>query len=219
MSEAQAGSTFSTVLADDHPIVMKGIASLLATTEFDVVATFSDGSGVVDFLRSSRADLVILDVQMPVMTGIEALRTIKREGLPAPVILMTASLTDAEAVEAIQLKVDGLVLKERSTSDLVQCARSVMAGRSMIDPDVMHRALDYALASERTKAAWEALSPREMEISALIVSGHKNRAIAARLGITEGTIKIHTHRIYSKLGVSSRIDLVNFARSHGDPLG
>lgn len=202
------------LIADDHPIVTSGIAAMFERTEFEIVARCSNGREALESLDAAAPDVMILDVQMPELTGIEVLREVKRSGRSVPVILMTASMTDAQAVEAIRLGVDGLVLKERAPDELLTCARKVMAGQSQIDPEVTRRVLDFALSNRPVEQPRLKLTARETHIAAMVGKGLRNKQIAHAIQVAEGTVKMHLHNVYDKLGVTSRTELALFARDH-----
>jgi len=205
------------VLTDDHPIVLDGLERLFqALPDFEVVACCRDGEAALDVLRKTQVDVLVLDQRMPGKTGLEVLKTVADERLPCRTVLLTAALRDDEVVEAVRLGATGVILKEASPDTLVDCVRRVYRGEQWIDHDTLSRAFGHVL--QRESAAREAgkmLTPREIEIVKMIASGLRNKAIADRLTISEGTVKIHLHNIYEKLGVDGRLELVLFAQEKG----
>lgn len=200
------------LVADDHPIVLDGIHALVQKTDIQIVARCRNGEQVMEELVRSRPDLLLLDVEMPKMTGLQVLRTLREQGNAIPIILLTASLTSAEAIEAIHLSVNGLVLKESAPFQLLQCIESVRAGERWIDPEATLRALRHASNQEQTSTRISPLTPRELDLVRLVVSGLRNKEIAAEMSITEGTVKMHLHNIYEKLEIGSRTELALYAR-------
>lgn len=202
------------VIADDHPIVLDGLVQLFTgEKDFDVVARCSTGDEALAALRRVRPDVAILDIRMPGVSGLELLRHVYNEGLPTRVVLLTAEIGDEAVVEAVRLNVAGIVLKEMAPRVLLQSVRAVAAGEKWLDDGAMRRALDKMLRREAGLAdAVRVLTPRELEVVKMVATGLRNKQIADRLTITEGTVKIHLHSIYQKLGVSGRVELSIYAR-------
>lgn len=203
------------LIADDHPIVLDGIEALFRDADFAIVASCRNGEEVLSALPEAIPDMLILDIQMPKLTGLSVLRKLRSAADPIPVILLTASLSNLEALEAIQLGVNGLILKETAPRELLQIAQLVRSGERWLDPEATKRALSQAMAERQMDYhAQGALTRRETDLTRLVSRGLRNKEIAAQLEISEGTVKMHLHRIYEKLGVSSRTELVIFARDH-----
>lgn len=205
------------VLADDHPIVLEGLEQLFRLEpDFAVVARCRDGDETLRALRLHRPDILVLDIRMPRRDGLEVLRTLHEEGLATRVVLLTAALHEDQLVEALHLGVGGVVLKEMAPQLLVDAVREIHAGGRWLDKGSVNRALDKLLQREaESRQAAEALTPRELEIVRMVASGLRNRAIAERLFISEGTVKIHLHNIYQKIEVNGRLELAVYAQSRG----
>lgn len=199
------------LIADDHPIVLSGIEAILRDTRYAVVATATDGEQALDLLAKADPDILVLDVQMPKATGLDVVRTVRDRGDRRPVILLTASLADRRLLEALELGVQGIVLKEGAQHLLVRCLDEVSAGRRWIEPGLLQQALDLKMAPG-PRGGLGSLTARERAVAELVSQGRRNRDIAAELGITEGTVKIHLHRIYEKIGVGNRTELALFVR-------
>jgi DNA-binding NarL/FixJ family response regulator len=202
------------IVADDHPIVLDGLAQLLAgNPEFEVIGLCKDGDEALSLIRKERPEIAVLDVRMPRADGIAILRAVVTEHIPTRVVLLTAQITDDEVVEAVHLGVAGMVLKETASRQLLQVLSKVAAGETSLDQKVVRRAVDKLLrARAGVTQAVRVLTNRELEIVRLVATGLRNKQIADQLSITEGTVKIHLHTIFEKLGVSSRIELSNYAR-------
>ena len=201
------------LLADEHPIIIAGVDALLRGSDYDIVAKAGDGAELLEAMPAARPDILILDVQMPERSGMDVLRTLRSRGDRRPIVLLTASLDDARLLEAIELGVDGIVLKEGAHNLLLQCLDAVRAGGRWIDRALMDRALNRALADPGTReGTFAALTTRERAVVALVTQGMRNREIASELGITEGTVKVYLHRIYDRLGVGNRTELALWAR-------
>jgi two-component system, NarL family, nitrate/nitrite response regulator NarL len=205
------------VLADDHGIVLHGLERLFqAQTDCEVVASCQSGAEAVDAVRRMAVDVLVLDLRMPGVSGLDVLRAVAAEGLRCRPVLLTAAVADADAVEAIRLGAMGLVLKESSPGVLLECVRRVHRGEQWIDEQTTSGAFGRVLrreAAEREVA--ETLTPRELDIVRMIARGHRNKAMASQLSITEGTVKIHLHNIYQKLGVDGRLELAVWAQERG----
>jgi len=205
------------VLADDHPIVLDGLEQLFRLEpDFEVVARCRDGEETLRAVREQAPDLLILDIRMPGRDGLAVLAAIRDEHLPTRVVLLTAALDDDQLVEAVRLGVRGVVLKETAPRLLVKAVREVLAGGQWLEAGAVSRALrKLAQRNAETRQAERVLTPRELELVRMAAHGLRNREIARRLCITEGTVKIHFHKIYQKLKVDGRLELALYARDRG----
>jgi two-component system nitrate/nitrite response regulator NarP len=196
------------LIADDHPIVRSGVEGLLKDTAFVVVGALGDGMEVLENLPRLRPDILLLDVDMPRRSGLDVLRVLRSKGDQRSVVLLTASLATAGAIEAIQLGVNGIVLKETAPALLLSCLDAVKNGRKWIERSILEEALNTALTDEQGAGGrLGSLSPKERAIANLVSQGLRNKDIAAELGITEGTVKVHLHRVYEKINITNRTEL------------
>jgi DNA-binding NarL/FixJ family response regulator len=203
------------VLADDHPIVLHGLQQLFERhSEFEVVSCCSNGNLALDAVRSQNPDVLVLDLRMPGTSGLDVLKTLTAEQLPCRTVLLTAAVRDEEAVLAVKLGARGIVLKDSQPDALLDCVRRVHHGEQWIDRDTVDRALGSALRPS-SETATSPLTPRELEIVRMVAQGLRNRVIAERLSISEGTVKVHLHNIYDKFGVDGRLELVLLAQGKG----
>ncbi|HEY3055218.1 MAG TPA: response regulator transcription factor [Thermoanaerobaculia bacterium] len=209
--------TTTLVLADDHPIILEGLEQLFRRDkEFQVLATCHTGEDAIAAVRQHRPDIIVLDVRMPNGDGLSVLKRIQEEHLPTRVILLTASMEEDEVLQAMEQGVWGLVLKEAAAVSLVDSVRKVSRGERALDQSLIVRALDRALERQNgLRHAAEVLSRREAEIVKMVAAGLRNKEIAAKLFIGEGTVKTHLHAIYKKLGVHGRVELTLYAHEHG----
>ncbi len=201
------------LIADDHPLVLKGVEGLFDPAEFRIAAICTDGSAALDQIRAGVCNIAVIDLHMPGRTGLEILRAVRAEALPVKIVLLTATVEDATLVEAIQGEVDGLVLKESAASLLVTCVKSVRDGVSWIDKHAMTRAFNALTPTPHLAR----LTEREAEVARHVASGLRNKEIAARANITEGTVKMHLHNIYEKIGIGTRTELAIYVRDVGLP--
>jgi DNA-binding NarL/FixJ family response regulator len=204
------------VLADDHRIVLEGLAQLLSLEgDFDVQLRCTDGVEALAAVERVRPDVLVADVKMPGLTGLEILKRLHEQGSPTRVVLLTAHMTDAQVVEAVRLNVGGIILKEAASRTLVQCVRTVAEGGRWLDQATVHAALESMLRREAGIAkVSKTLTKREVEIVRMVATGLRNKQIGDKLAISEGTVKMHLHSIYEKLGISGRVELSNYAREH-----
>ena len=204
------------VLADDHPIVLHGLQQLFERTPgFAVAASCRDGRQTLEAVRSLRPDVLVLDLRMPGMSGLDVLRAVAEEKLPCRVVLLTAALRDAEVSEAMRLGVMGIVMKESPPDALVDAVRRVHGGEQWIDRDPLMRAFGRVARAGEGAPGGATLTAREREIVQMVSEGLRNRDIAERMKISEGTVKVHLHNVYEKLGVDGRLELVLFAQQKG----
>ena len=166
-------------------------------------------------IRAHQPDVVVLDLLMPDGDGLSLLRKMNAEGLSPRVVMLTGAPDDEMLLEALRLGVHGLVLKDMAPALLLQCVRTVAAGGQWLERGLASRVLATVLRKERGAqvATTLGLSTRELEIVRFVADGLRNRAIADELNITEGTVKVHLHNIYEKLGVESRLALTEYARN------
>jgi two-component system nitrate/nitrite response regulator NarL len=204
-------------LADDHALLLDGLEALFrAESDFEVVARCRDGEEALRAVREHAPDVLVLDLRMPRVSGLEVLRALRTEGRPPRVVVLTAALDEEEVVDAIRLGVRGVVLKEMASNMLVKAVRRVHEGGTWLERASASRALERLAEREAGhREAAAGLTPRELDVVRLVMSGLRNKEIAERLAIGEGTVKIHLHRVYEKLGVDSRLALAALVRAKG----
>lgn len=206
--------TIRLVVADDHPLVVQGLRSLLAAErQFHIAATCADGEVAVREVRRHRPDILLLDLRMPKRNGLAVIRELREEGVDVKIVVLTASIHDDEAQIALHVGADALCRKEDPPRLLLRCLACVHGGEPWPD-----RRTTQTTREPRPSAGDDAastLTPRETELVRLVASGLTNRDIAARLFITEGTVKLHVHHIFRKLGVRTRVKLTLYARESG----
>jgi DNA-binding NarL/FixJ family response regulator len=205
------------VLVDDHPIVLQGLQQLFERQpDFTVVAACPGAEAALQAVRTHRPDVLILDLRMPGKSGLDLLRAVNDEKLDCYSVLLTATIRDEEVVEATKLGVTGLVLKESSPETLLKCVRRVNRGERWIDQETITRAFQAVVGREEAeREVSKTLTPREIEIVKMMAEGLRNRAIGDRLGISEGTVKVHLHNVYEKLGLDGRLELLLYAKQKG----
>lgn len=197
------------LVADDHPIVLEGLDALLRKFRYSVVALCVNGEEVVKALDEQQLDpdIVLLDIHMPPPSGLELASRLKHDGHRPKIVLLTSNIDDKQILAAMQLGVDGIVLKDTASQQLIAALDAVRAGGQWFDGDIVRRAVSKAQSVEKSRTATDLLSPREKDVVQLVARGMSNKEIARELGLTEGTVKFYMHRIYQKLDVDSRAAL------------
>jgi DNA-binding NarL/FixJ family response regulator len=213
--------TIRVLLVDDQELVRTGFRMVLdAQTGIEVAGEASDGRGALEVLRSTSADVVLMDVRMPRMDGIEATRHIcARDGGPKVIILTTFDL-DEYAFAALKAGAAGFLLKDAGPEQLIEAIRAVSSGDAVVAPSTTRRLIDrfvQHIPDERVAAdtGMETLTARESEVLKLVARGLSNGEIAERLYVSEATVKTHVGRILSKLGLRDRVQAVVFAYETG----
>jgi len=208
------------LIADDHPIFRDGLRRLLeAEPDLSVVGQAVDAAEAIQYTQTLKPDLLLLDVAMPKVSGLDALQELVELPNAPAVILLTAAIDRADIVNALQVGARGVVLKESATAMLLKAIRVVMEGGYWVGresvSDLMLALRSLGPVPERAEASLAAsLTPRELQIVGLILVAAGNKKIADTLNISEKTVKHHLTNIYEKLGVSNRLELALFAAQH-----
>jgi DNA-binding NarL/FixJ family response regulator len=199
------------LLVDDHPVVRAGIEGILnSQTDIEVVGEASDGIEAICLNQTLQPDVILMDLQMPEMDGVTAIKAIHEQANPPHILVLTTYDTDADIVQAIQAGATGYLLKDTPREDFFAAVRQVARGESVLTPVVASR-----LMARMRAPAEEQLSGREFEVLTLVSQGHSNKDIAKQLHISTATVKTHLIHIYGKLGVSDRTAAVTTALEKG----
>ena len=207
------------VLADDHPVVRIGVRNMLAEEGgFSVVGEASDGDEAITQTLEQEPDILLLDLAMPRLPGLEAMRAIMNGTGSVKIILLTSTITTQQIIEALQIGARGIVLKDALADHLQTSIRTVMAGDYWIGGkrvvnlvSALHSLMQQAATPQKKTYG---LTPREMEVVGCIVEGCSNRDIAKQFTLSEETVKRHLSNIFDKTGVSTRLELALFAIAH-----
>lgn len=200
---ADAATALRAVIVDDHLIVLDGLCRLIETVPgWEVVAACERAIDALRILSDQAVDIVVADLRMPHMDGLEFIRRLRAQGRGVSIVILTASIGDDQVAEAMKLGVNGIVLKEQAPDALLDCM-SAVALKSAIEQNRNE-------LTGRTRGV-DLLTQREIQVSRLAASGIRSKEIGARLGISPGTVKLHLHSIYSKLGISTRVELANLS--------
>lgn len=207
------------VIADDHELLRDGLRRVLESQpDFKVVGEASDGYEVVQLAKRLKPSLVLLDMSMPRRDGIEALRELSLLQQGTKYLMLTASLSRDDIVQALKLGALGVLFKGSTTGGLFEAIRCVMAGQYWVDrqsvSDLVKALKAVAPGAREGRTREFGLTPREVEVISMVVVGYSNAGIADRCHISEQTVKHHLGSIFSKLGVTSRLELALFAVKH-----
>jgi DNA-binding NarL/FixJ family response regulator len=219
-STATATATIRIVVADDHPVVRFGVKNMLEDEPgFEVVGEAEDGDDAITQTLELEPDILLLDVQMPRLPGLEAMRAIMSKSPRVKIILLTSTISSQQVIEALQIGARGIVLKDAVASDLAISLRAVLSGDYWIGGERVAN-LVAALNELMSKASnvperrTYGLTPRELEVTTCIVEGCSNKDVAKQFAISEETVKRHLSNIFDKTGVSTRLELALFAIAH-----
>jgi DNA-binding NarL/FixJ family response regulator len=201
------------LLVDDHAVLRNGLAELLTGAGIEVVGSLDDGSLAEEAVRAMEPDLVLMDLSMPGMDGIEATRAVLTARPGTKVVILTSFAEHARLHAALEAGAVGYLLKDAEPDDILRALRDAAAGGVPLSP----RAAAALLPGNRpsSNATLTSLTPREREILALVATGLPNKSIARRLAISEKTVKAHLTRVFSVLGVSDRTSAALWAQRHG----
>ena len=219
-SASSAVATIRIVVADDHPVVRFGVKNMLMNEPgFEVVGEADDGDDAITQTLDFEPDILLLDLSMPRLPGLEAMRAIMAKSPRVKIILLTATISTQQIIEALQIGARGIVLKDSVAGDLSQSLRAVLSGDYWIGGkrvvnllSALHDLMAQAAAVPERKTY--GLTPRELEVVSCIVEGCSNRDIAKQFTISEETVKRHLSNVFDKTGVSTRLELALFAIAH-----
>ncbi|WP_203580027.1 response regulator [Microbacterium hibisci] len=193
------GSAIRVMIVDDHPIVRDGLRGMFeGTTGIEVVAEAGDGARAVDLALVLEPDVILMDLRMPRLDGVAAIRRLAESGSQARVVVLTTFDTEAEVLPAIEAGATGYLLKDVATEDLLRSVEAAARGEAVLAPAVTSRLMG------RLREPEPALSDRELEVLRLVAQGTTNRDIASALFLSEATVKTHLLHIYAKLGAADR---------------
>lgn len=204
-------TTIKILMADDHPVVRAGIRGMLETqADFEVLAEAENGREAVELVAKLKPDVVLMDLRMPEMEGVEAIEKIKTQHPEIHILVLTTYDTDADIVRAVEAGATGYLLKDAPRDELFRAVRATARGEAVLAPVVAAR-----LMGKMRSSGEENLSAREIDVLMLVARGASNQDVADQLFISKATVKSHLLQIYQKLGVSDRTAAVTTAIERG----
>jgi DNA-binding NarL/FixJ family response regulator len=211
----EGGAKIRVLVADDHPMLREGLVAVLGTQpDFEVVGEAADGEEVARLAERLKPDVILLDLEMPGVDGVAALERLRDAGSEARAVVFTAYDTDERILGALRAGAQGYLLKGASRAEIFDAIRVVHSGGSLLQPVVTSKLLESMSRDEQHEEI-EPLTPRELEVLALLARGQKNSEIAGRLFISERTVKFHVSSILAKLGAGNRTEAVALATRRG----
>jgi DNA-binding NarL/FixJ family response regulator len=203
------------LLADDHRLVAEGLKSLLAP-DFDLVGVVEDGRSLLEAARTLKPDVVVADIAMPQLNGIEALVQLRQEGDRVPVVFLTMHRDVAYARRALDAGASGFVLKHSAPAELVTAIQAALDGKTYLTPQLAGEVLESMKERpERGADRVASLTPRQRQVLQLLAEGRSAKEIAARLAISARTVEFHKYQVMETLGIHTNAELTHFAIKHG----
>jgi len=214
-AEGSARARPRVLIADDHRVVAQGLKSMLAA-EFDLVGVVADGQAMVDAAKTLSPDVIVADVSMPVLNGIDALETLRQHGVTVPVVFLTMHNQAGYARRALRAGAAGYVLKLAAPEELVQAIRAALDGGTFVSPTLARAVFEGAESGPTDLGERIALlTPRQREILGMLAEGFSAKEIAKKLDISSRTVESHKYQIMESLGAQSGADLIRLAIRHG----
>ncbi len=210
--------TLRVLVIDDHTLFREGLEGLLVRRGIEVVGSLGDGKEGLRLAHALKPDVVLLDMRMPEINGLSILRQLQQDDFEPPVVILTMSSDERDLVEALRNGARGYLLKDMEPDDLVLALREIIAGKSVVAPNLTHvlaRVVQGDTPPEPESSPIDDLTPRETEILSLLAEGQSNKVIARNLGISDGTVKLHVKAILRKLGIHSRVEAAVIAVENG----
>lgn len=205
------------LIADDHGVMRAGLRAMLeGESSVEVVGEATNGEEVLDLARQLQPDIILLDIGMPGMDGIEATRRITKLTPPVKVLILSVYEDESLLREAIRVGASGYIVKRAAGDELIDAIQAVSKGYMYIHPAITRMLVsDLSPAVDAKKGALESLTPRELEVMGFIIRGYTNRQIAEELFISQRTVEGHRANVFGKLGLKNRVELVEFAEKYG----
>jgi DNA-binding NarL/FixJ family response regulator len=198
------------LLADDHRIIMEGLKSLLEP-EFELVGMVEDGRALIEAARRLRPDVIVADISIPLLNGIEAVRQIIKDREDVKVVILTMHDDSAYAAAAIAAGATGYILKHEAASELIKAVRAVLQGKKYLSPLIAGELKQHSKEQSSQQKAENILTPRQCEVLHLLAEGHPLKEIATALNISTRTVEYHKYTMMESLGIKSSAELVRFA--------
>ena len=206
------------IIIDDHTLFREGLQRLLTRHEIDVISSVSNGDDGLKSIKNLSPDIILLDLRMPDLSGIEVLKNIRQINKTLPVVMLTTSDDEKDLIEALRNGASGYLLKDMEPDDLVVALKDVLKGETIVAPNLVQILAKFHQGDDteiNITNLISTLTPRENEILELLAEGQSNKLIAKNLGISDGTVKLHVKSILRKLEIHSRVEAAVIAVEHG----
>jgi two-component system nitrate/nitrite response regulator NarL len=208
------------LLIDDHALFRAGLESLLERRGIEIVASVGSGEDAIRLVRKTTPDVILLDLRMPEISGLDVLKTLSDQKPGIPVVMLTTSSEEQDLAAALRKGARGYLMKDMEPDELVIALRDIVAGNTVVAPALTGVLADLVKNGNRqqrkeTEQPFTELTPREREILGHLADGQSNKVIARHLDISDGTVKLHVKAILRKLGVHSRVEAAVMAVEHG----
>ncbi|AKH21827.1 response regulator [Sedimenticola thiotaurini] len=197
------------LLIDDHALFRIGLQELLQRRGINVIGAFGDCQEGIELASREQPDVVLLDMRMPDMSGIEVLQVLREKGLTMPIAMLTTSREESDVINALQGGAQGYLLKDMEPDELINALRAIVGGATIVAQEltgILAKAVQGESETTAARDVFSDLTPREAEILCLLADGQSNKVIARNLGISDGTVKLHVKSILRKLNVHSRVE-------------
>lgn len=211
-------SKLRVLIIDDHTLFRDGLQGLLERHNIEVVGSLGDGQEGIQLAETLKPDIVLLDMRMPSMSGLDVLKQLQQNNFAAPIAMLTTSNDERDLVEALRNGAKGYLLKDMEPDDVVAALREIVKGETVVAPNltqILARVVKGEPIIESEPSPIDDLTPRESEILSLLAEGQSNKVIARNLGISDGTVKLHVKAILRKLNIHSRVEAAVIAVEHG----
>lgn len=211
-------SKLRVLIIDDHTLFRDGLQSLLERHNIEVVASLGDGIEGIRIAQELTPDIVLLDMRMPSISGLDVLKQLQQANFASPVAMLTTSNDERDLVETLRNGAKGYLLKDMEPDDVVAALREIVNGETVVAPNltqILARVVKGEPVIESDPSPIDDLTPREAEILSLLAEGQSNKVIARNLGISDGTVKLHVKAILRKLNIHSRVEAAVIAVEHG----
>lgn len=206
------------IIVDDHALFRDGLKGLLEQRNIDVAGVAADGNEGIELAKKILPDIILLDLRMPNMNGLETLPILRKELPDIPVVMLTTSNDESDLIKALRSGAQGYLLKDMEPEELLNALRDIKSGKSVVASDLtdaLARMVQGETIPGDDEGPFSALTPRETEILSLLADGQSNKLIARNLGISDGTVKLHVKAILRKLNIHSRVEAAVMAVEHG----
>lgn len=206
------------IIIDDHALFRAGLKSLLEQRNIEVIGEAANGKEGIEFIKKLTPDIILLDLRMPEMSGLDVLKTLRDDDISIPVVILTTSNEESDLIKALRSGAQGYLLKDMEPDELVGALRDIEKGKNVVAQeltDALARMVQGKTLTEDEQGPFSELTPREREILCLLAEGQSNKLIARNLGISDGTVKLHVKAILRKLGIHSRVEAAVIAVEQG----